>query len=426
MNEETRIVSELKKLKNIQEAPNEEKFLKELRLKLSNRISTHRALRENTIIPWYLKFSTASAAAFPPMIVMPQKMIAVIFVICLLGFGAIAAASQNSLPGDALYPVKILAENVQSSLAFTPEAKIKIHTGFTAKRVAEVKTILEQKDTDADKLNLALINLQKNSFDAAAIIDEESQNGTDISKFAKNINDSFDKNAQNLKQIFKNKKASLKTQENELKNKIAEAKKINDQASLTLLGNQLDETKNIRKSIESSWNKNEESLRENAQKIENRLENNEKQLDKKNKAENAISEAKKEKNELLNEAQKKGILPETNMFAELDSSIAKAEDAFAQEQYDNSKIFAEAALLNITKIEKEFDEKDEEEKSRIKNEPQNANKQTGNQESQDRDIKDSDKKDSNLPSSPNNGDEDKEDENENRNELKYELQYETK
>lgn len=71
------------------------------------------------------------------------------FAVVLLFFvltGGIAAASEKSLPGDLLYPVKIhVTEEIREAFAFSPKAKVEVAT-LRAERRLEEAEILAQKD----------------------------------------------------------------------------------------------------------------------------------------------------------------------------------------------------------------------------------------------------------------------------------------
>ncbi|MDP3057580.1 MAG: DUF5667 domain-containing protein [bacterium] len=273
-NKEIKIIEMLRNLKDIPPSQDEKKFLENLKENISAYIATHpfenkktqnfQNIRNNFFI--YLKLAAGKAR------LVPRGALTAIIAIFVLGTSSIAIASQNSLPGEALYPIKILTEDVQSSLAFTAESKATVQSGFAAKRVAEVKAIMEKKDVNPETLDIALTNLQKNTGNTAAIIEKESQKGTDTAKLAKDISATLDKNTENLKQIFKDKNTSLEEEESKLKNKIKEAKKIDDQTSITSLNARLDETNSKRKSLESNWNENEKILNEDTDKIKKRTE----------------------------------------------------------------------------------------------------------------------------------------------------------
>ena len=54
--------------------------------------------------------------------------------------GITVYASQNSLPQDALYPVKTVTENIQVALTVSSEAKAKLHLKLAERRIQEVVT----------------------------------------------------------------------------------------------------------------------------------------------------------------------------------------------------------------------------------------------------------------------------------------------
>lgn len=295
MNEETKLIEKLRNLGEEPHMPNEEKFLKSLRIKLSDHIAAHSATGGKTKIPWHAKGTALFdylRSAVANNIALPGKAIGAIIIICILGASGAAIASQNSLPGETLYPIKILGEEVRSSLALTPESKVKMQSEFTAKRVMEVKTIIEQDEVDQEILDIALDNLHKNTASTAAIIDEEGQKGADVAELAKNTSIDLNKNKEDLKQIFQDKNAKLIEEEDKLKNKIEEAKKNDDQTSVTSLNTELDKTNNKRKSLESSWHKNEEMLDENNHKIKKQTEK--KRSDGQDKKQERYNDPKKE------------------------------------------------------------------------------------------------------------------------------------
>jgi len=61
----------------------------------------------------------------------------------LASVGGTVYASQNSLPGDALYPVKTLTENVQLHLENDPEDRIQLYSSFAHRRILEIQVMLE-------------------------------------------------------------------------------------------------------------------------------------------------------------------------------------------------------------------------------------------------------------------------------------------
>jgi len=70
--------------------------------------------------------------------------IGAIIVALLAGGGGTAYASQSSLPGDALYSVKLMTEDVQTAVAWNPEKKVEMETKFANRRLEEIKKLQER------------------------------------------------------------------------------------------------------------------------------------------------------------------------------------------------------------------------------------------------------------------------------------------
>ncbi len=99
--------------------------------------------------------------------------------------GSIASvnASERSLPGDWLYPIKIASEQTRLALVSDKSEKLKLKTEFVDRRVQEIKTIANgsekkpallkeaaaglKRDLDTVKLQLADVNENEQPADAA-------------------------------------------------------------------------------------------------------------------------------------------------------------------------------------------------------------------------------------------------------------------
>lgn len=114
---------------------------------------------------------------------MPALIIALILI---LGAGGTVAASQNDLPGDALFGVKLATERVQAGLKLGAESRIEFAAKRGERRLEEIEKLQDREKTlDADakasvEENFArfenhaadararLMELQKNNPEAAA------------------------------------------------------------------------------------------------------------------------------------------------------------------------------------------------------------------------------------------------------------------
>lgn len=86
------------------------------------------------------------------------------------GWVAGVSASQNSLPGDALYGVKLATEKTQVTLAAVTgdkEAETQLHLKFAGRRSQEVKKVIEENHPDAPQRAEAAIEGLKKSIESA-------------------------------------------------------------------------------------------------------------------------------------------------------------------------------------------------------------------------------------------------------------------
>jgi hypothetical protein len=90
----------------------------------------------------------------------------------LLVAGAVAA-SADSLPDSALYPLKGVMENVRGALAFSPSDKVAYHLDLARTRLTEAEAMIARHRLDlADE---ALNGLDDQLNDAALVVQSEKQ-----------------------------------------------------------------------------------------------------------------------------------------------------------------------------------------------------------------------------------------------------------
>jgi hypothetical protein len=97
-------------------------------------VSATSATRTTTGRPQGRKLSLVFSIKFVAVL------LAVVLVTAALGGGVIWAAS-DSLPGDLLYPVKLVTEDVRLALVSAPGAKVDLALGFVEERAGEVKAL---------------------------------------------------------------------------------------------------------------------------------------------------------------------------------------------------------------------------------------------------------------------------------------------
>lgn len=78
-----------------------------------------------------------------------------VLIISMFGSGTVYA-SQFTLPGDALYPVKLSVERMRLSISDDPQ-KVLLAIEFIQKRVEEIRTLIAQQREDALPLGVSLL-----------------------------------------------------------------------------------------------------------------------------------------------------------------------------------------------------------------------------------------------------------------------------
>lgn len=111
-------------------------------------------------------------------LVRPVTVVALIVGLIMGSWVTTVSASYNSLPGDALYPVKLATENVQTTLASKPK-ETKLRVEFAGRRAEEVKKIVKSnisKKEKKAKVAEAVKHLQSDLEQVKGNLDEMKKN----------------------------------------------------------------------------------------------------------------------------------------------------------------------------------------------------------------------------------------------------------
>ena len=269
------------------------------------------------------------------------------FVFVLMS-GGIAMASEQSLPGDSLYSIKLLSEDIRYSVSFSADSRAKLHASFAARRVSEIRTLLEKNGVAPRGLDQAISRLQYNASSAAAALKDQKDEAR-ANELAKNINETFNDQKQELRETFQKEEEHLRDHEQEIKEKIRLAKKNGGDGDLESLTVQLEGLKTERKVVVNKRNETFEAIRDEKEEIKNQMNEAERINEDKKEIAEDIAELLKEKDEYLNRAQEDGLNSSQGEFELFDMFLDKAQDSFQKGEYGDAKTFLDSAKIELGK-----------------------------------------------------------------------------
>lgn len=133
----------------------------------------------------------------------------------ILSGGGVAFASQDSLPGDFLYPVKTkIIEPVGAALSFTSEAKTKHESRLISRRLEEAETLAKKGKLDAEKEQKINKLLEKHTVSLGKSIEkvDKDNNKKDIKETIENLNKDINTKVKNINEITNKQKTNFKKQ----------------------------------------------------------------------------------------------------------------------------------------------------------------------------------------------------------------------
>ena len=104
------------------------------------------------------------------------QMIAIVMLAAAMAGGGGAAAvyaSQESLPGEALYPLKIWSEDMRIELTNNPESELQLNLQFAERRMIEIGEVAGQDDDLAAHAMLRLQNHLDQALEATGKVSQE-------------------------------------------------------------------------------------------------------------------------------------------------------------------------------------------------------------------------------------------------------------
>lgn len=110
------------------------------------------AMRSSLV--WHIRSNKVSAKI--PFYNLPYVRFGMAFAfVILVSVSGVSFASQNALPGDISYPLKIKIEEIKGVTKTTPKAKIAFNKKRAETRLEEIKTLIVTDKADPEKIAIA-------------------------------------------------------------------------------------------------------------------------------------------------------------------------------------------------------------------------------------------------------------------------------
>jgi len=88
------------------------------------------------------------------------------------GYSALTLAAKASLPGEALYPIKVLSENIQLAATIGDEGKVKLKMDFISRRGDELQQLARQPEIKSDVISATVQQITADVRDVQTKIDK--------------------------------------------------------------------------------------------------------------------------------------------------------------------------------------------------------------------------------------------------------------
>jgi hypothetical protein len=128
--------------------------------------AVRRRIRGRVMGYWDVKHSRKRTWSFSSFLPLRWAGAAAVLVLLVMvgGVGTVAA-SQNSVPGSALYPVKQLREDAGLWFASSPDEKVTIYSAYAQERASEIQKLAQQGDSAAISTSLSRLEQHLSAVD---------------------------------------------------------------------------------------------------------------------------------------------------------------------------------------------------------------------------------------------------------------------
>lgn len=121
---------------------------------------------------------------FKLLILKPMPIAIIAIIISLATGSGVVTASQNSLPTDALYPIKIATEQIQEAMTFDNNKKVDLSVKLAEKRLEEIKQMQTKEQVPTQAIEETLIKYEKYLTNAQNQLANISGNNTALKTIA--------------------------------------------------------------------------------------------------------------------------------------------------------------------------------------------------------------------------------------------------
>ena len=170
-------------------------------------------------------------------VVRPIAVVLVIIVAATSAYSGTVKASYETLPGDTLYPVKLLAEKIPvtvASLTGDNNTEVKLHIKIAKNRLEETKKILTGSDPrKKDQLGVTMTNLKNELKTVNDTLNDAKANPVDIrAESVKNVSQGTEQIKSELQDFKINLLASASQEDKALSKEISETKDLVNDVSV--------------------------------------------------------------------------------------------------------------------------------------------------------------------------------------------------
>jgi len=166
------LINNLKAIKNLESAGRPEaSWVAANRELLMSQINPQSKSIEFQPAKYYYQFFSE---VFQQKFLRPALMAVLVFG-AYFGYSAFTLTAQASLPGEALYPIKVLGEKIQLAATFGDESQVKLKMDFISRRGDELQQIAripETSEVKSVKISAAVKQITENVKDVQTQIDK--------------------------------------------------------------------------------------------------------------------------------------------------------------------------------------------------------------------------------------------------------------